>query len=141
TSTRPTSRGWSRCSTPSRTPCPSQPPATTTGTRPKSCGWLPRPNSAPDRSPVAKAELRPTGALPHIMADDRPRHHQKVFQMLRALPLALASLTLAGCTPGEPAGKDAAAATVQATDALCRPTPAGRQMTGCYLTLTATADD
>lgn len=61
--------------------------------------------------------------------------------MHRALPLALASLALAACTPGAPAGKDEAAATVQATGALCRPTPAGRQMTGCYLTLTATADD
>lgn len=61
--------------------------------------------------------------------------------MHRALPLAFAALALAACTPGEPAGKDAAAATVQVGDALCRPTPVGRQMTGCYLTLTATTDD
>jgi len=61
--------------------------------------------------------------------------------MHRALPLAFATLALAACTPGAPTGKDAAAATVRITDALCRPTPVGRQMTGCYLTLTATAED
>ena len=61
--------------------------------------------------------------------------------MHRALPLAVAALALAACTPGQSTGKDAGAATVQVADALCRPTPVGRQMTGCYLTLNATADD
>lgn len=53
--------------------------------------------------------------------------------------LLLASAGLAACTPGEKAAPDAAA--VQVSAALCRPTPVGRQTTGCYLTLTAAADD
>ena len=61
--------------------------------------------------------------------------------MSRALSVAVASLILAACTPGGQARPDAAAATVQVADALCRPTPIGRQTTGCYLTLTADADD
>lgn len=61
--------------------------------------------------------------------------------MLRILPfLSVALAGLAACTPGEPAGK-AGAAPVQVSGALCRPTPVGRQTTGCYLTLTAGADD
>ena len=63
--------------------------------------------------------------------------------MARAL-LSLVLIALAGglvaCTPGEKAPSDAAAA-VQISGALCRPTPVGRQTTGCYLTLTAEADD
>lgn len=47
-------------------------------------------------------------------------------------------LTLVACnqppTPEVPA-------VVTTTDALCRPTPNGRAMTGCYLTLTASRDD
>ncbi|HYC96672.1 copper chaperone PCu(A)C [Brevundimonas sp.] len=61
--------------------------------------------------------------------------------MSRALPVALASLVLAACTPGGPAKHGDAATAVQVADALCRPTPVGRQTTGCYLTLTAAADD
>ena len=61
--------------------------------------------------------------------------------MSRALFLALASLALAACTPGQPAQQGDAAATVQVSEAVCRPTPTGRQMTGCYLTVTASADD
>lgn len=58
--------------------------------------------------------------------------------MTRAPLLATALLTLAACSPGGGSGEPA---TVQVADALCRPTPVGRQMTGCYLTLTtATAD-
>ena len=61
--------------------------------------------------------------------------------MLRVLPLLPVVLgALAACSPGESAGK-AGAAPVQVSAALCRPTPTGRQMTGCYLTLTAGADD
>lgn len=54
---------------------------------------------------------------------------------------ALAALA-AACTQA-PADKAEApaAATVQIADALCRPTPNGRDMTGCYLTLTASTDD
>jgi len=61
--------------------------------------------------------------------------------MTRApLPALAVLLTLAACSPGG-SGGSGEAATVQAADALCRPTPVGRQMTGCYLTLTtATAD-
>ena len=60
--------------------------------------------------------------------------------MTRAPILATALLTLTACSPSGsgPAGE---AATVQVAGAICRPTPVGRQMTGCYLTLTtATAD-
>lgn len=53
---------------------------------------------------------------------------------------ALASLTLAGC--GQPSsGKAGAAQPVVVAGALCRPTPNGRQVTGCYLTLTAPTTD
>lgn len=61
--------------------------------------------------------------------------------MSRALPLSLAAIVLAACTPGAPADGGDAAAKVQVADALCRPTPVGRQATGCYLTLTAPSDD
>ena len=60
--------------------------------------------------------------------------------MTRALILAAALLTLTACSPGGSAGSGEPP-TVQAAVAICRPTPTGRQMTGCYLTLTtATAD-
>ena len=62
--------------------------------------------------------------------------------MSRAFPLVLAALALAACNPGQSAdGSDRAAPQVQVSDALCRPTPVGRQATGCYLTLTAPEDD
>ena len=63
--------------------------------------------------------------------------------MARALlPVVLTAFAgaLAACSPGEKAAP-AAASAVQISDALCRPTPPGRQTTGCYLTLTAGADD
>ena len=63
--------------------------------------------------------------------------------MARAfLPLVLIAFAsgLAACTPGEKAAP-AVAAGIQVSGALCRPTPVGRQTTGCYLTLTAAADD
>ena len=59
--------------------------------------------------------------------------------MTRAPILALALLTLSACSPSGPGSGQPA--TVEVAGALCRPTPVGRQMTGCYLTLTsATAD-
>jgi copper(I)-binding protein len=62
--------------------------------------------------------------------------------MSRAVPFALASLALAACSPGGPADSgETAARQVQVAAPLCRPTPVGRQATGCYLTLTAPADD
>lgn len=54
-----------------------------------------------------------------------------------ALLLALTS-TLAAC--GSPPAADTPA-TVDVGEILCRPTPNGRPMTGCYLTLTAAVDD
>ena len=63
--------------------------------------------------------------------------------MARALfPVVLIAFVggLAACTPGEKVAPDTAAA-VQVSGALCRPTPVGRQTTGCYLTLTAGAAD
>lgn len=61
----------------------------------------------------------------------------KTLSLLAALPL----IALAACSP--PAGQDPAdtATAVVVADALCRPTPPGRQVTGCYLTLTAPAAD
>jgi copper(I)-binding protein len=59
--------------------------------------------------------------------------------MTRTPLLALALLTLTACSPSGPGGGDAAA--VQVSGAICRPTPVGRQMTGCYLTLTAATAD
>jgi periplasmic copper chaperone A len=63
--------------------------------------------------------------------------------MTRAsLPVVLMAFVggLAACTPGEKAASDPAGA-VQVSAALCRPTPVGRQTTGCYLTLTAPSAD
>ena len=60
--------------------------------------------------------------------------------MTRTPLLAVTLLALAACNQGGGAGSGDPA-TVQVTGAVCRPTPTGRQMTGCYLTLTsATAD-
>jgi copper(I)-binding protein len=64
--------------------------------------------------------------------------------MIRALfPVVLIALAggLAACSPGEKASPADGAAAIQVADALCRPTPTGRHTTGCYLTLTAPADD
>ncbi|HWW12956.1 MAG TPA: copper chaperone PCu(A)C [Brevundimonas sp.] len=61
--------------------------------------------------------------------------------MIRTL-IPLAAVTLLAACSNEPrpvpAGEQSA---VAVTDAVCRPTPTGRKMTGCYLTLTAGADD
>lgn len=59
--------------------------------------------------------------------------------MTRTPLLALALLTLTACSPSGPGADDATA--VQVSGAICRPTPVGRQMTGCYLTLTAATAD
>ncbi|WP_041761622.1 copper chaperone PCu(A)C [Brevundimonas subvibrioides] len=54
------------------------------------------------------------------------------------LLLSACLLTLAACGQASaPAGP----ATVAVSDALCRPTPNGRDVTGCYLTLTASQAD
>lgn len=58
--------------------------------------------------------------------------------MTRTPLFAFALLALAACNSG---GGPAEPATVQAADAICRPTPVGRQMTGCYLTLTTASAD
>lgn len=60
--------------------------------------------------------------------------------MIRAFASAAALLTLAGCNSAERAAEPGAP-TVQVAEALCRPTPKGRQTTGCYMTLTATGAD
>lgn len=54
----------------------------------------------------------------------------------RFLPAAL--LILAGCS--QPAAPDTPA-TVEVADATCRPTLNGRDVTACYVTLTASRDD
>jgi copper(I)-binding protein len=60
--------------------------------------------------------------------------------MTRTPLIAAALLTLAACNQGG-GGGSGEPATIQVTGAMCRPTPAGRQMTGCYLTLTTTTAD
>ncbi|WP_029416807.1 copper chaperone PCu(A)C [Brevundimonas bacteroides] len=63
--------------------------------------------------------------------------------MHRLALLALVAAALAACSPSSekaPSG-EAAASAVTVTDVLCRPTPNGRQVTGCYMTLTAPTDD
>ena len=60
--------------------------------------------------------------------------------MIRTLTLIAISATLAACGQSGSAGK-AGAGPVAVADAICRPTPNGRQMTGCYLTLTAPQAD
>lgn len=57
-------------------------------------------------------------------------------------PIALgALLLLAACGSGDGGKGGAAAEPVAVGDAFCRPTPNGRLMTGCYVSLTARADD
>jgi len=60
--------------------------------------------------------------------------------MTRIFLPAAALLLLAACNPGQRA-PEPGAPTVTVADALCRPTPKGRQTTGCYMTLTASAAD
>lgn len=58
------------------------------------------------------------------------------------IPAALcACLLAAACGSGDGGEGGAAAEPVALGDAWCRPTPNGRLMTGCYLTMTARADD
>jgi copper(I)-binding protein len=52
----------------------------------------------------------------------------------------LAPVMLAACGQQQKAAS-ADAVTVVASNAICRPTPKGRQMTGCYVTLTASGAD
>lgn len=54
--------------------------------------------------------------------------------------IALVALT-AACGSSETGKAADGANTVKVADALCRPTPNGRDMTACYMTLTASADD
>ena len=61
-------------------------------------------------------------------------------RVLLPVVLSVFAAGLAACSPGGTAASGSAA-DVQVADALCRPTPNGRHTTGCYLTLTAPADD
>lgn len=53
---------------------------------------------------------------------------------MRLPALALLVLGVAAC-------QDGGVPAVEVSDAVCRPTPNGRDVTGCYMTLTATTDD
>lgn len=53
---------------------------------------------------------------------------------MRLPALALLCLGVTAC-------QDAAAPSVEVSDAVCRPTPNGRDVTGCYMTLAAATDD
>ena len=57
------------------------------------------------------------------------------------LVTALSALTLAACGRSGSSAEGVAAGPVTVTGAICRPTPTGRQVTGCYLTLTAPTAD
>ncbi|WP_374597794.1 copper chaperone PCu(A)C [Brevundimonas sp.] len=57
---------------------------------------------------------------------------------MKYILIAAASATLAACS-AQP--ENATLAVVEATDAVCRPTPNGRDITGCYVTLTASQAD
>lgn len=64
--------------------------------------------------------------------------------MNRSISLILmAGAALAACSSGEEkaATGEAGASAVIVTDVLCRPTPNGRQVTGCYMTLTSPVAD
>jgi copper(I)-binding protein len=63
----------------------------------------------------------------------------KPNSLIALIPVAALTL-LAGCS-NEPATGNDPTVTVAVADVMCRPTPNGRQMTGCYVTLTASADD
>jgi copper(I)-binding protein len=60
---------------------------------------------------------------------------------ISALTVMATALTLAACGQPGSSSKAEAAGPVVVTGAICRPTPTGRQVTGCYLTLTAPAAD
>lgn len=64
--------------------------------------------------------------------------------MIRFISLILmAGAALAACSPSseKSATGEADASAIAVTDVLCRPTPNGRQVTGCYMTVTSAADD
>ncbi len=61
------------------------------------------------------------------------------MKSLTVLAALTTALTLAACGQSAPSGDGAGP--VMVSSALCRPTPNGRQVTGCYLTLTAPAAD
>ncbi|MBX9708817.1 MAG: copper chaperone PCu(A)C [Caulobacteraceae bacterium] len=64
--------------------------------------------------------------------------------MIRSITLIVsAGALLAACSAGEEKATtgETTAAAVTVTDVLCRPTPNGRQVTGCYMTLTAATND
>ncbi|GAA0619355.1 copper chaperone PCu(A)C [Brevundimonas kwangchunensis] len=52
----------------------------------------------------------------------------------------LAPVALSACSQG-PSGGSERVSVATASEAFCRPTPNGRQMTGCYLTLRTTGPD
>lgn len=64
---------------------------------------------------------------------------------MKTLPLLASLVAVAGLAAcgqgGAKGGGGAEAAAVQVTGALCRPTPPGRKVTGCYFTMTASTDD
>lgn len=56
------------------------------------------------------------------------------------LTALLAVVAISACSQG-PSGGSERVSTAVASEAFCRPTPNGRQMTGCYLVLRTTGDD
>lgn len=58
---------------------------------------------------------------------------------MKRLLILSAVMAASACSPSAETSADLAV--VNVTGAICRPTPEGRQVTGCYLTLTASRDD
>ncbi len=63
--------------------------------------------------------------------------------MHRLALVVLAAVALSACSPSSERAVtgEAGASAIAVTDALCRPTPNGRQVTGCYMNLTSPVDD
>ena len=61
--------------------------------------------------------------------------------ILRSFALIAACAALAACGQSGSSGKTEASGAVAVSGAICRPTPTGRQVTGCYLTVTAPTAD
>ncbi|MBU1345639.1 MAG: copper chaperone PCu(A)C [Alphaproteobacteria bacterium] len=63
------------------------------------------------------------------------------MKRMSAIAILATAMALTACGQPASSGKAEAVGPVMVTGAICRPTPKGRQVTGCYLTVTSPADD